>query len=816
MNVFDRYAPFIQDFIYAHDWESLRSIQVAAADAIFNTEDNVLLTASTASGKTEAAFFPILTEFWENPPASVGALYIGPLKALINDQFVRLNDLCAEADIPIWHWHGDVSQSHKAKLIKKPSGILQITPESLEALLLHKHMAIPRMFCDLRYVVIDEVHSLMRGDRGGQTLCLIERLSRMAGVRPRRIGLSATIGDPERTGAFLSQGTGRGCIIPRFEEPRRVWRISMEHFYNSGPQAQQRELETTGPQEAEVVSCERIEGTTVPQLPGQAPAQDGDDPTGGAAAASNSATTAPGNGHRASSAPEGEVDIPRAREQALLNPTDTAPENADPGIGYIFEHTRGRKCLVFVNSREEAEAVCSVLRSYCESRHEPDRFLIHHGNLSAAFRETAEELMRDEEQAQTTVTTATLELGIDIGRLERAFQIDAPFTVSSFLQRMGRTGRRDMPPEMWFVMREEEPEPRTMMPETIPWKLLQGISLVQLYREEKWVEPPDLDRLPYSLLYHQTMTTLASTGELTPAELAQRVLTLSYFHRISADDYRTLLRHLIEIDHIQVTEGGGLIVGLAGERLTNSYKFYAVFQENEEFTVRSESAELGTIVNPPPPGERIAIAGHCWIVEEVDWKRHTVFATQVKGRVPAYFGDCPGDINTHVLERMRRVLNEHEVYPYLMGNARARLMQARHTAEISGAGRKPLVNLGGDTWVLFPWLGSYAFLALERMLKIKCAGELGLKGLDPSRPYFMQFKMKADEETFYEVLANEAEKEFDPIELVYPGEVPYFDRYDEFVPEELVRKGFAEGVLDIEGMRRRVTEWQDDYVHGRI
>ena len=235
MNAFDRYAPFIQDFIYSHDWESLRSIQVAAADAIFNTQDNVLLTASTASGKTEAAFFPILTEFWENPPASVGALYIGPLKALINDQFVRLNDLCEEADIPVWHWHGDVSQSHKAKLIKKPSGILQITPESLEALLIHKHMAIPRMFCDLRYVVIDEVHSLMRGDRGGQTLCLIERLSRMAGVQPRRIGLSATIGDPERTGAFLSQGTGRDCVIPRFEEPRRVWRISMEHFYNSAP-----------------------------------------------------------------------------------------------------------------------------------------------------------------------------------------------------------------------------------------------------------------------------------------------------------------------------------------------------------------------------------------------------------------------------------------------------------------------------------------------------------------------------------------------------------------------------------------------------
>ena len=123
MSIFERYAPFIQDFIYQNDWESLRAIQVAAGDAIFHTDENVLLSASTASGKTEAAFFPILTLFSENPPTSVGAIYIGPLKALINDQFLRLNDLCAEADIPVWHWHGDVSQSHKAKMMKHPSGI---------------------------------------------------------------------------------------------------------------------------------------------------------------------------------------------------------------------------------------------------------------------------------------------------------------------------------------------------------------------------------------------------------------------------------------------------------------------------------------------------------------------------------------------------------------------------------------------------------------------------------------------------------------------------------------------------------------------
>lgn len=741
MNVFERYAPFIQDFIYRNGWETLRGVQVAAGEAIFGTDCNVLLSASTASGKTEAAFFPILTLFSEAPPTSVGAIYIGPLKALINDQFSRLNELCADAEIPVWHWHGDVAQSHKEKLLKHPSGILQITPESLEALLLHKHAYIPKLFGDLRFIVIDEVHSLLRGDRGGQTLCLIERLSRMAGVNPRRIGLSATIGDPEGTGKYLAAGTGRETVIPKVEQGKVKWRLSLEHFFT-----------TPGVEEA--------------------PADE------------------------------------KAALPALDMKTDTAPENSDPGFAYVFEHTRGKKCLIFVNSREECEAVTTTLRGYCEARGEPDRFLIHHGNLSASFRETAESVMKDDEQCMTTVTTATLELGIDIGRLERAFQIDAPFTVSSFLQRMGRTGRRGLPPEMWFVMREEQPEARAMLPETVPWSLLQGIALIQLYTEERWVEPPKTDRLPFSLLYHQTMSTLASSGELSPAALATRVLTLKSFERIDKEDYKTLLRHLIETDHIERTETGGLIVGLAGERQINSFKFYAVFKENEEYTVRSNSEELGTIVMPPPVGEKIAIAGHVWIVEEVDHKRHLVYCEQVQGKVPAYFGQCPGDINTKVLERMRKVLAEDKIYPYLMKNALGRLYEARSIARLGGVTTEPLINLGGDMWCLFPWLGTYAFLAMERFLKLKCAKDLGLTALDPARPYFIQFKMKATREQFFEVLKEKEKQPLDPMELVYPGEVPLFEKYDEFVPPELVRKGFAYGILATGEMKARIRGWE--------
>lgn len=770
MDVFASYAPFIQDFIYRNGWESLRSVQVAAADAIFNSEDNVLLAASTASGKTEAAFFPILSQLDENPSSSVGVIYIAPLKALINDQFGRLTELCEEAEIPVWRWHGDVAQSRKSKLLKHPSGILQITPESLEALLLHKHSHIPALFGDLRFIVIDEIHSLMRADRGGQCLCLIERLSRLASCNPRRIGLSATIGDLELAGRFLGSGSGRDTIIPRIEDAQQRWRLSMSHFFVG----------------------EGAEEMAVSAQP------DGEARSGGPRERAGETT-----GSRGATVGAERLPIAATPEPA----TDTAPAGADLGLGYIFEHTRGKKCLVFCNSREEAEGVTTTLRRYCEANNEPDRFFIHHGNLSSAVRESAEDVMRDEELDLTTVTTATLELGIDIGRLERAFQIDAPFTVSAFLQRMGRTGRRGSPPEMWFVMREDRAEPRTTLGATIPWKLLQGIALVQLYLEDRWVEPPRLDRLPYSLLYHQTMATLASGGEMTPAELAARVLTLGYFHRVSSEDFRILLHHLIDIDHIQLTEEGGLIVGIAGERVINSYRFYGVFQENEEYTVRNESQELGTIVLPPPVGEKLAIAGATWLVEEVDHKRHLVYATQVKGQVPAYFGDVPGDINTVVLERMLRVLMEDTDYPYLMDNARGRLAQARSTARNAHLDHVPLVRLGGDTWGLFPWLGSYAFLALERFLKIKCADQLQLKGLDSSRPYFMEFRMKGDEQLFYDVLAEQALTPFDPLDLVYPDEVPIWEKYDEYVPIELIRKGFAESVLDIDGMLKRVRQW---------
>ena len=300
---FYRLAPFIQEFIYKNEWKSLRGVQVAACEAIFDTDCHLLLSAATAAGKTEAAFFPILTDLWENPPASIGALYVGPLKALINDQFQRLELLCEEGGIPVWKRHGDVSQTHKEKMLKNPRGVLQITPESLEALALHKHGDLVRLFGELRYVVIDEVHALMRSDRGSQVLCLLERIERMAGCRPRRVGLSATIGDLEAAGRWLAGNSGRKTLTPELAPTGAQWRLTLAHFPVAESASEDNRTRRWKMPDA------------LPDAGKKAPPQDPTAPEVGDPAGADYDEKAAGTGTLA---------------------------NADPGYHYIFDHTAAR------------------------------------------------------------------------------------------------------------------------------------------------------------------------------------------------------------------------------------------------------------------------------------------------------------------------------------------------------------------------------------------------------------------------------------------------------------------------------------------
>ena len=754
MSAFEKYSPFIRDYIYSRNWDSLREVQIGAAEVLFGTENNLLLTSSTASGKTEAAFFPIISRLYDDPPQTFGALYIAPLKSLINDQFSRLDELLDMSGIPVFHWHGDVAMSHKNKALRDPKGILQITPESLESMLMNRNNDIVRLFGDLRYVVLDEIHTLTGTDRGNQIICQLCRISRLIARDPVRVGLSATIGDTDIAAKWLGAGSERGVSVVGMKETRTSWRLGMEHFY----------IQSDSPDQSE---------------------------------SGNKYLTAVGEATPGENEP--------ARPEASEDSVGYTP--LDPGFEYIYDCTADKKCLVFSNSREETEYLTATLRQIADRRGDPDVFLIHHGNLSASLREEAEMKLKDDELRTVTCATVTLELGIDIGRLERIVQLDAPTTVSSLLQRLGRSGRRGTPPEMMMVFREENPLPNTPLPQLMPWGLLRAIAIVQLYLEERFIEPPNVKKLPFSLLFQQTLSTLAASGELTAKRLAEKVLSLPPFAGVTKEEYRTLLLSMIKNDFIEMTEEKGLIVGLKGERLINSFKFYAVFKDSEDYTVRSGSDEIGTITTPPPVGDRFALAGRVWEVEELDVARKLIYVKEVKGKMEISWPGDYGEIHTRILERMKQVLEEDTVYPYLKKNARKRLDVARRVARNTGMLKKSIVHLGGYTWCLFPWLGTRSFRTLRKFIA-KNGAKFRISGMEYDGCCYMTFKMeRGDGRELISYLSKKASTEgIDKSALVAPSECPVFEKYDDFIPSELLRDAYMADRLRTDEAVKRLAE----------
>ncbi len=738
--VFSRFPDFIKEYIYSHNWSELRDIQLDAARVIFETKSNLLLSSSTASGKTEAAFFPIISDIISSPDytESVSVLYIAPLKSLINDQFLRLDELLDMTGITLTHWHGDVGASHKSALLKNPSGILQITPESLESMLINRANDIPRIFGKLKYVVIDEIHALIGSDRGDQVICLLSRLSRLIGHSPRRVGLSATVGDIKIASDWLGAGSGRDTEAPIPPKQPLRWRLGLEHFYIQNPSEKQ---------------APSVELTAAP--------------------------TADKGGYAA----------------------------LDAGYEYLYDSLYGKKAIVFSNSREETEYVTATLRQICRARGDVDIFHIHHGNLSASLREGAEQVMKDDtEISAVTCATVTLELGIDIGKLDRVAQIGSPTTVSAFLQRLGRSGRRGTPPEMLMLFREETPLPNAPLPQIIPWELLRGIALVDLYTSERFVEPPRVKKMPLSLAFHQTLSIIASQGEMTPKNLADRVLSLPPLSTIGRDVYRSLLVSMINDDYLELTELRGLIIGLKGERIINSFKFYAVFKDSEDYTVRCDSEEIGTITTPPPVGDRFALAGRVWEVKEVDLQRRLIFVKPVDGKMEVSWPGDSGEIHTKVLLAMKGVLFNGKDYPFLGANARARLDNARRVAKNAGMDKKSLVFLGGQSYCYFPWLGTVSFRTMRRLLQ-RNAAELGISDIQSEGCCYITFKAKRDAgdhllTTLEAIIDREG---LDTRTLVREGECPVFSKYDEYIPAELLRDAYALDRLTAEEILAKIN-----------
>lgn len=198
----------VRRWIWRQNWTELRDIQDAAVPLLLTGDADVLISAATAGGKTEAAFLPIVSAIADDETPGFKALYISPLKALINDQFRRLESLCEEVEIPVFRWHGDVSAATKRKARETPAGVVLITPESLEAMFVRRGAEIARLFAALRYVVIDELHAFIGTERGIQMQSLLARLENILGRVVPRVGLSATLGDLGLAAECLRPGGG--------------------------------------------------------------------------------------------------------------------------------------------------------------------------------------------------------------------------------------------------------------------------------------------------------------------------------------------------------------------------------------------------------------------------------------------------------------------------------------------------------------------------------------------------------------------------------------------------------------------------------
>ncbi|BAZ07796.1 DEAD/DEAH box helicase [Calothrix sp. NIES-3974] len=712
--VFSRLAPFIQEYIYRHNWNELRPVQVAACEVIFDTDAHLLVAAGTAAGKTEAAFLPVLSELYTIQPQSIGAIYIGPIKALINDQFERLNELLKEADIPVFPWHGDVSQSYKNKAMKNPRGVLQITPESLESFLINKHSDLQRLFGDLRFVIIDEVHAFMGTERGCQILCQLARLAYLTNRQHRRIGLSATLGDYVLAETWLASDTCRQVITPKVDGGKRNLKLSVEHFFVSETE-------------------------------------------------------------------------------------DLSSKNQGDYHEYIFNLTQGSKSLIFANNKSQTEAIIASLRQIAQHKGEPDIYHVHHGSIAASLRQAAEVAMQEKGKPAVTAATLTLEVGVDIGNLERVIQLEAPTSVASFLQRLGRTGRRGEAADMRFICAEDITVQDAPFPEQIPWQLLQSIAIIQLYLEERWVEPFKPLKYPLSLLYHQTMSVLVAAGEIAPKDLAKQVLSLSVFQYITFDDYRMLLQYLIEINHIQRTDTGNLFLGLAGEKIVNKYQFYAVFPEVREYQVKQDTQEIGSVAIIPKVGSQFGLAGRTWEVLEINTQKKVIQVKQVPGQASIYWRGGSGIIHSKILQRMRQVLCEETEYSYLQKNAIARLRTARQLFYSQNLDQRNFLHLEADKCLIFPWMGTIGYRTLERLIEVFFRETYRIKRITGRNPYYLQLRMPQENlEPLYQEILNLPHLQIIPEHLVSDSEAPQMEKYDEFIPFPLLRKAFIHDYLDLQ------------------
>lgn len=542
MTEFEKLHPSLQyHIVNTLGWNSLRPTQLDAIAPI-HAGTHCLLLAPTAGGKTEAAAIPMLSRMLIEAWPATSVLYICPIKALLNNLEPRLTHYAGLVGRRVEIWHGDISQSRKNRALNNPPDILLTTPESVEAMLISTKIDRPAWFGNLQAVIVDELHAFAGDDRGWHLRSVLHRLDQYLGRPLQRVGLSATVSNPNELLDWLA-------------------------------------------------------------------------PTGTRSVIGNSSVST-------------DADVTIDHVGSL--------ENAATVIARLH---RGEKRLVFCDSRSSAEQLSSMLRT------REIRTFVSHASLSLSERRQAEAAFSEERNC-VIVATSTLELGIDVGDLDRVVQIDCPSSVSSFLQRMGRTGRRGSRRNCLFLTTNDN-------------AFLLALGVTQKW-SEAWVEATVPPAEPWHIVAQQALVMCLEHGEFPTRELVN--LLHGSFPELQMNDLEALVEHLVEKQFLCRTEG---VVGLGPETEKNYARGHyrelmASFSGSQLLTGRHGSAEVGYIDPTALSGERderlLLLAGRSWRVTDIDWTKRIVWLEPASGGGKARWMGGARSLGRDVCQGIRSVI----------------------------------------------------------------------------------------------------------------------------------------------------------------
>lgn len=565
----------IRKYIRNKRWESLRPIQAAAIARIISTDNNYIIASRTASGKTEAAFLPILSKTYFNKPG-VQVLYISPLIALINDQFYRIEDLCKDLEISVTKWHGEAKKSLKKSLLENPNGIVLITPESIEAMFVNAPYNVSTLFGNLNYIVIDEIHSFLGVDRGLQLMSLLARIQEINESKITVIGLSATIGNENYTEAKrLTGDIGNTKVL---------------------------------------------------------------------------------------------VDRSKKETDAFFKYFNSdATELSFDLLKDLYIETCNHKVLIFPNSRGRTEEIAVKLRKISDRVNGHKFYYSHHSSVDKEIRESIEHFAKSNERFNFCIScTSTLELGIDIGTVDKIVQIDSTHSVSSLVQRIGRSGRREGERSIANIYATDK------------WSLLQSLACWKLYKDE-FLEPVITAKKPFDILLHQMLSIVKQLSGCKRINLINRLKKNPTFESIPENEINNLIEESVKSDYLEIIENE-LILGVVGEKIVNSREFYSVFKTEQNFKVIFSGKAIGDIPFSPQVkiDENLLLAARIWKIIDIDFDGLKIIVIPAKdGKKPIFFGSG-GNIHPRIREEMLGILKSNELYAELDESSNLMLKELRY------------------------------------------------------------------------------------------------------------------------------------------